>query len=97
MQPDITESQSTPTRYDETDPDIERELAELAFQVKRVTRRQLASQSDDVYEQVLHQVESAMIEVVMDVSDHNLTRAAQRLGLSRPTLRSKLRCRLSEK
>jgi len=97
MQPDITESPSTPTRYDETELDFDRELAELAFQVKRLTRRYLASQSDDVYDQVLHQVESAMIQIVMDVSDQNLTRAAQRLGLSRPTLRSKLRCRLSEK
>jgi DNA-binding protein Fis len=70
------------------------EVAQLAQCVKDETARQLARGSNDVYEQVLHLIEMAMIEVVMKDSGQNLTRAAQRLGISRPTLRSKIRMRM---
>lgn len=71
------------------------DLRQLSSSIQAETRRQLALGSNDVYEQVLQLVEAAMIEAVMQDSHQNLTRAAQRLGLSRPTLRSKIRARIS--
>jgi|GEM_PF-3585261 len=71
------------------------DLKQLSSSIQAATRRRLALGSNDVYEQVLQLVEAAMIEAVMQDSNQNLTRAAQRLGLSRPTLRSKIRARMS--
>lgn len=45
----------------------------------------------DVYEMVLAEVESPLLEVVMKYTRHNQTRAAQVLGLNRGTLRKKLK------
>ncbi|MDF7676952.1 helix-turn-helix domain-containing protein [Neisseriaceae bacterium ESL0693] len=43
-----------------------------------------------VYDMVLQQVELPLLRCVMDICEHNQTRAAQMLGLNRNTLRKKL-------
>ena len=43
-----------------------------------------------VYDIVLQQMELPLLRCVMEVCDHNQTRAAQILGLNRNTLRKKL-------
>lgn len=45
----------------------------------------------DVYEMVLSEVETPLLEVVMKYTRHNQTKAAQVLGLNRGTLRKKLK------
>lgn len=45
----------------------------------------------DVYEMVMAEVETPLLEVVMKYTRHNQTKAAQLLGLNRGTLRKKLK------
>jgi Fis family transcriptional regulator, factor for inversion stimulation protein len=45
----------------------------------------------NVYEMVLSEVETPLLEVVMKYTRHNQTRAAEILGLNRGTLRKKLK------
>jgi len=45
----------------------------------------------DVYDMVLAEIEAPMLEVVMNFTRHNQTRAAHVLGLNRGTLRKKLK------
>lgn len=45
----------------------------------------------DVYEMVMSEVETPLLEVVMKYTRHNQTKAAQVLGLNRGTLRKKLK------
>lgn len=45
----------------------------------------------DVYDMVLAEIEAPMLEVVMNYTRHNQTRAAHVLGLNRGTLRKKLK------
>jgi two-component system nitrogen regulation response regulator GlnG len=45
----------------------------------------------DLYRRALEQFDRVIVSHVMDQSGGNLTKAAERLGLSRVTLRSKLR------
>lgn len=45
----------------------------------------------DVYDMVLAEVETPLLEVVMKYTRHNQTKAAQVLGLNRGTLRKKLK------
>lgn len=45
----------------------------------------------DVYNMVLAEVESPLLEVVMKYTRHNQTKAAHVLGLNRGTLRKKLK------
>ena len=45
---------------------------------------------DGMYDMLVHLVEKALLEVVMQQADNNQTRAAQWLGLNRNTLRKKL-------
>ncbi|GLS25210.1 DNA-binding transcriptional regulator Fis [Marinibactrum halimedae] len=45
----------------------------------------------DVYELVMAEVEAPLLEVVMQYTRHNQTKAAQVLGLNRGTLRKKLK------
>lgn len=47
--------------------------------------------STDVYEMVMSEVETPLLEVVMKYTRHNQTKAAQVLGLNRGTLRKKLK------
>lgn len=45
----------------------------------------------DVYNMVMSEVETPLLEVVMKYTRHNQTKAAQVLGLNRGTLRKKLK------
>lgn len=45
----------------------------------------------DLYEFVLGEVEVPLLEAVLGYANHNHTKAAQMLGISRATLRKKLR------
>lgn len=45
----------------------------------------------DVYDMVMGEVETPLLEVVMKYTRHNQTKAAQVLGLNRGTLRKKLK------
>lgn len=44
-----------------------------------------------VYEMVMTEVESALLKSMLDFTKHNQSKAAEFLGLSRSTLRKKLR------
>lgn len=69
-------------------------VAQLEQIVRRTTQQQLEADSTNIFEDVLHHVEAAMIATVLESTDHNITQASKRLGISRPTLRSKLRSRM---
>ncbi len=45
----------------------------------------------DVYDMVMSEVETPLLEVVLKYTRHNQTKAAQVLGLNRGTLRKKLK------
>src|SRR5690625_3102700 len=45
----------------------------------------------DVYDMVMTEVEAPLLEIVLKYTRHNQTKAAQVLGLSRGTLRKKLK------
>jgi DNA-binding protein Fis len=68
-------------------------VAQLEQIVRQTTQQQLEADSTNIFEDVLHHVEAAMIATVLESTDHNITQASKRLGISRPTLRSKLRSR----
>jgi DNA-binding NtrC family response regulator len=51
----------------------------------------LASNEDRVYDRAVIELDRALITRVLDETDGNLSKAAQRLGMSRNTLRSKMR------
>lgn len=44
----------------------------------------------NLYDLVLNEIEKPLLEVVMQQTDHNITKAAEILGLNRGTLRKKL-------
>ena len=44
----------------------------------------------DVYDMVMAEVEKPLLEVILEYSRHNQSKAAKALGLSRSTLRKKL-------
>jgi DNA-binding protein Fis len=69
-------------------------VAQLEQIVRRTTQQQIQADSTNIFEDVLHHVEAAMIATVLESTDHNITQASKRLGISRPTLRSKLRSRM---
>ena len=46
---------------------------------------------NDVYKMVLKEVESSLLEIVMQQCDDNQTRASEMLGINRGTLRTKLK------
>ncbi len=87
----IDSASPTPTHLSPALAPAENSLERL---VAIETRRRLESGSIHVYEEVLQRVEAAIIITAMSESNNNLTHAAQRLGISRPTLRSKLRSHL---
>jgi Fis family transcriptional regulator len=66
----------------------------LAECVGQSVRRYLAdlgsSEADDLYDTFLREIELPLLREVMAWADGNQSRAAQRLGLSRATLRKKL-------
>jgi Fis family transcriptional regulator, factor for inversion stimulation protein len=68
--------------------------ATLADCVGQAVRRYLGdlgrSEADDLYELFLRELEQPLLREVMAWTDHNQSRAAQVLGISRATLRKKL-------
>ena len=67
----------------------------LGHQVSKSMRKyfqQLEGESpNDVYNMVLKEVESSLLEIVMQQCDDNQTRASEMLGINRGTLRTKLK------
>jgi Fis family transcriptional regulator len=67
----------------------------LSHQVSKSMRKyfqQLEGESpNDVYNMVLKEVESSLLEIVMKQCDDNQTRASEMLGINRGTLRTKLK------
>ncbi|MFK7830525.1 MAG: DNA-binding transcriptional regulator Fis [Congregibacter sp.] len=59
--------------------------------VRRYLDEMDGEMSSDFYELVLSEVESPLLEAVMDYTRSNQSKAAQMLGLNRGTLRKKLK------
>ncbi len=77
----------------ETDDDV---CSQTVSECVRVTLLNYFNELDghdaaDLYELVLTQVEKPMLEVVMQQTRGNITKASQVLGLNRATLRKKLK------
>lgn len=60
-------------------------------EIRAIARRLLREGSFDIYREVVQDVENALFEEVLRATDGNQLQAAERLGISRVTLRSKLR------
>src|SRR5690606_34959049 len=76
------------TYSDENRPSL-RDSVELA--VGNYFQHLEGQEVTDVYEMVMAEVETPLLEVVMKYTRHNQTKAAQLLGLNRGTLRKKLK------
>lgn len=76
-----------------TPPDQDNDFI-LSAQVRTALRRYFARLdghgASNLYELVLSEVEQPLIETVLEHCEHNQTRAAQVLGVSRSTLRKKM-------
>lgn len=59
--------------------------------VAALTEHMLQSGQSDIYRRVVQHVDRAILRAVMRHVDGNQTQASERLGISRTTLRSKLR------
>ena len=61
--------------------------------ISDILRAHLKAQSDylpdNLYEEVMKEVEKPLIEAVLDHTNGNVTKAAEILGISRQTLRKK--------
>jgi two-component system nitrogen regulation response regulator GlnG len=68
-----------------TDPD------DISASVAPLVRSMLEAGETDIYHQVIASTETGMFKSVMEHTSNNLSRAAQILGISRFTLRKKLR------
>jgi two-component system nitrogen regulation response regulator GlnG len=64
--------------------------------IQQLTRNLLANDSRDLYRKILQEVEQVMFREVLDSTDGNQVQAADRLGISRMTLRSKLKSFVSD-
>jgi two-component system nitrogen regulation response regulator GlnG len=67
------------------------EQRERFADVRRVTRELLGDGSQQIYRAVLHFVDHVILEEVLRETNGNQAQAAERLGISRMTLRSKMR------
>lgn len=72
-----------------TQPPSLRDSVELA--VNNYFQHLEGQEVTDVYEMVMSEVETPLLEVVMKYTRHNQTKAAQVLGVNRGTLRKKLK------
>jgi len=64
----------------------------LSFhQVRELTRELLEAGSQDIYRELLQPVDQVVLEEVLHATSGNQAQAAERLGISRMTLRSKLK------
>jgi Fis family transcriptional regulator, factor for inversion stimulation protein len=82
-------------KMDSDQPPVAARESTLRNQVERVLRDYFAmlggTQPSDLYEVVMREVEQPLLDSVMHYVDQNQSRAAQVLGLSRGTLRKKLK------
>jgi len=65
-------------------------------EIRRIVRHLLACGSNDVYRQVGQMCDRVVLETVMQETSGNQLQAAERLGISRVTLRAKLRASRGE-
>lgn len=77
--------------HSESNPDGHPSDALSLPDVRQLTRTLLANGSDDVYREIMHAVDQAILEETLDVTGGNQVHAAEKLGISRMTLRSKLK------
>lgn len=63
----------------------------LSERLKRYIKDITALERANLYDSVISEVEKALIKIVMDVTEGNQVKAAKALGISRSTLREKLR------
>ena len=59
--------------------------------LKRYFKDMNGEEPSNVYQMVITEIEKPLLEVVMEQSDSNQTRASRVLGINRNTLRKKLR------
>ena len=64
---------------------------EIVGRMVRALRAHTANQSRDLHEQIMARVEKCLLEDVLEANGHVQTRSAQELGLSRNTLRRKMK------
>ena len=81
--------QAQPETYNSPQEQSLRECVERA--VSNYFQHLDGQEVTDVYDMVLAEVETPMLEVVMKYTRHNQTKAANLLGLNRGTLRKKLK------
>ncbi len=62
----------------------------VRFNLESYLRDLGGSEPDRMYQMLISAVEKPLLEVVMQRTDHNQSKAAQWLGLNRNTLRKKL-------
>lgn len=78
----------SPKSCGETTLDIWHQIESL---IEEQTIGRLKAGSTDVFEDVMQRIEEIVVTTALRESDWNVTHAATRLGISRPTLRTKLR------
>ncbi len=59
--------------------------------LRKLIQRLFAEGSNDIYREVIHSIDSIVIDEALKHCEGNQQLAAERLGISRPTLRSKIR------
>jgi len=81
----------TSTRPTETTHPIETAPEPNQFELIRFVRQLLADEKPDLYRVIAQEVDRHVLQEIMSYFDGNQLHAAERLGISRMTLRSKLR------
>lgn len=76
----------------QTNPErLSRLVGESLPDVLQLTRSLLAGDSRNVYREIIQEVEQILVQEVMRSTDGKQVQAADRLGISRMTLRAKLK------
>jgi DNA-binding protein Fis len=81
----------TSARPNETTHPIEAAPEPNQFDLIRFVRQLLADEKPDLYRVIAQEVDRHVLQEIMSYFDGNQLHAAERLGISRRTLRSKLR------